>query len=157
MKNKNVFSLVLPLCLASFFSLASFAEPTGVMQEWSRRPAFVNPLTTTNNSTFEEWQGGYWNAKNLSGKFRFVVTKSENRKTNQLFIQWLSAEAGDIEVFYSVSIDELNSLPRYSFGLPRCVRQDCHEIQIVALDVFEDKQLAFNMVLEGVGQYRMKI
>lgn len=142
------------LCLCSLIGVHS--QSAGVMQDWSRRHGFVDPRETQ-QTILSSWQGGVWGGSELSGEFRFFVTETENNQTNQLYIQWLKANAEGEEVFYSISIDELNSLSRYRFGLPSCLEQSCKEIKVLAFDIFEEKQLEFRLLLEGVGQYRMKI
>ena len=145
------------LCFICLFSGYSYSQSSGVMQDWSRRHGFVDPRETQ-QPILDSWQGGQWGGSELSGEFRFFVTASKNSQSNHLYVQWINAQSTEgEEVFYSVSIDELNSLPRYRFSLPRCSQQSCKEVKLVAFDIFEEKELEFKLVLEGIGQYRMKI
>lgn len=149
-------AFILGFCLTT--SIGAYAQSTGVMQDWSRRHGFIDPRHTQQQIT-GSWQGGEWGTAGLFGEFRFFITQAKNNASNHLYVQWLNgkAEAEAEQVFFSISIDELNSLSRYRFGLPECVKKNCGEIKVQAFDIFEEKQLEFKLVLEGLGQYRMKI
>ncbi|MBX2858112.1 MAG: hypothetical protein KTR17_05570 [Cellvibrionaceae bacterium] len=158
MERITAFANIFIVIFYALFSVGVYAQSSGIMQDWSRRHGFIDPRDTSQQIA-GSWRGGDWGAADLSGEFRFFITKTKSNATNHLYVQWLSrgAEPEDEEVFYSISIDELNALSRYRFGLPECIEKKCGEIKVQAFDIFEEKQLEFTLVLEGLGQYHMKI
>ena len=106
----------------------------------------------------EVWSGGYWKDKSNEGFYRFVILGGgiDHYKT-KLYIQWITAGT-DFEkpqVLKSVSINELNQTPVYSFGLPECIGDtNCSSVSIYATNVYDLSKHIIQIHLQsGVGVY----
>lgn len=140
------------LVVASLLTSVSALSQAKSTQDWSRRDAFIDP-EKLNEKVLEQWQGGAWSQKALSGSFRFLITEfSPGRE--KLYLQWLMADG---EIAYSLSVKELNVRPEYDLELPTCSDKDvCRNLNLKAQHYYEKTSREFEISLDAMGRYSFK-
>lgn len=141
--------------LACSVAVAHASGPVKTTKDWSRKALQVNPLEL-GEALVSQWQGGQWQAGDMRGYYRFIITRA-GAERNRLYVQWWQNQNSADVLAYSVSVRELNEYSNYSIALPACVDSSCQSVTIKTFNPDEEVEQQFLLNLSGLGEYRLSL
>lgn len=134
--------------LLSFVLIIAFI---GLANAESDMPAIVPKIETVTS-------GGYWQSTEHAGRYRVIVVNSGwEHIHSQVFLQWVSygsKEKGP-SVLFSVPIQEINSSPMWSVGVPEFL-YETQQIKLGATNSYTMENKIFIIAPQAGGKYTLR-